>query len=266
MLEAEGISKSYGGVVALSGAGLKVLARTLNSNTSATWTGSGNITMDTSALNIAAGTTFDVQNDQSVTINGGTPAINNAGTFQKSAGTGTTTVYGGVAFNNTGSVLVQTGTLQLGQGTSTGSFDSTGGTLDFAFVGGGGTQTLSAAAAIAGGNVTFSAGTVNLNNATALGKGSQDFAVNGAGIGQNNFSMDGVTIQNFGGQGSTHEGGSYTSFGIPNPDALAEFKIIFLVVLFLGRGHTSAKQRLTLRSTGLAGTDLLHCESRWRAG
>jgi hypothetical protein len=64
-----------------------------------------------------------------------------------------------------------------------------------------------------------------VNNATALGKGSQDFAVNGAGIGQNNFSMDGVSIQNFGGQGSTHEGGSYTSFGIPSPDALAEFKI-----------------------------------------
>src|SRR5437016_1346325 len=85
------------GPLSISGAGLKVLARTLNSNTSATWTGSGNITMDTSALNIAAGTTFDVQNDQSVTINGGTPAINNAGTFQKSAGTGTTTVYGGVA-------------------------------------------------------------------------------------------------------------------------------------------------------------------------
>lgn len=64
-----------------------------------------------------------------------------------------------------------------------------------------------------------------VNNATALGKGSQDFAVNGAGVAQNNFSMDGVSIQNFGGQGSTHEGGSYTSFGIPSPDALAEFKI-----------------------------------------
>jgi hypothetical protein len=64
-----------------------------------------------------------------------------------------------------------------------------------------------------------------VNNATALGKGSQDFAVNGASVSQNNFAMDGVSIQNFGGQGSTHEGGSYTSFGIPSPDALQEFKI-----------------------------------------
>jgi len=64
-----------------------------------------------------------------------------------------------------------------------------------------------------------------VNNATALGKGSQDFAVNGANVNQNNFAMDGVSIQNFGGFGSTHEGGSYTSFGIPSPDALQEFKI-----------------------------------------
>jgi len=74
--------------------------------------------------------------------------------------------------------------------------------------------------------LALSAGvSANLNKATELGKGSQDFAVNGAGTAQNNFSMDGVTIQNFGGQGTTHEGGSYTSFGIANPDAIAEFKI-----------------------------------------
>lgn len=64
-----------------------------------------------------------------------------------------------------------------------------------------------------------------VNNATAIGKGSQDFAVNGSSNAQNNFSMDGVSIQNYGGQGTTHEGGSYTSFGIPNPDAIQEFKI-----------------------------------------
>ena len=64
-----------------------------------------------------------------------------------------------------------------------------------------------------------------VNNATAIGKGSQDFAVNGSSNAQNNFSMDGVSIQNYGGQGTTHEGGSYTSFGIPSPDAIQEFKI-----------------------------------------
>ncbi len=64
-----------------------------------------------------------------------------------------------------------------------------------------------------------------VNNATAIGKGSQDFAVNGSSNAQNNFAMDGVSIQNYGGQGTTHEGGSYTSFGIPSPDAIQEFKI-----------------------------------------
>jgi hypothetical protein len=64
-----------------------------------------------------------------------------------------------------------------------------------------------------------------VNNATAIGKGSQDFAVNGSSNAQNNFSMDGVSVQNYGGQGTTHEGGSYTSFGIPSPDAIQEFKI-----------------------------------------
>ncbi len=64
-----------------------------------------------------------------------------------------------------------------------------------------------------------------VNNATAIGKGSQDFAVNGSSNSQNNFAMDGVSIQNYGGQGTTHEGGSYTSFGIPSPDAIQEFKI-----------------------------------------
>jgi hypothetical protein len=47
--------------------------------------------MDTGTLNIAAATTFDVQNDQTIAWTGNSAVINNAGTFQKSAGTGTTT-------------------------------------------------------------------------------------------------------------------------------------------------------------------------------
>lgn len=156
-----GTTATNGGL-SISGASTKFLDRALNSNSAATWMGSGNFNISSSgALNIAASTTFDVQNDQTLGTAGGSPAINNAGTFQKSAGTGTTTVAGTLPFNNTGSVLVQTGTLRLGDGTSTGSFDSTGGTLDFAFVGGGSAHTLSSAASITGGDVTFSGGTVN---------------------------------------------------------------------------------------------------------
>jgi hypothetical protein len=150
------------GSLTISGAGGKSIGnlRTVNSNGGATWTGSGNISMGGGVLNIAMGTTFDVQNDQIIASSGNSPAVNNAGTFQKSAGTGTTTV-SCVAFNNTGSVDVQTGTLKLGQGTSTGAFDSTGATLLFDDGSCGFTHNLSAAASITGGNVTFNGGTVN---------------------------------------------------------------------------------------------------------
>ena len=65
----------------------------------------------------------------------------------------------------------------------------------------------------------------SVNNATALGKGSQNIAVNGATQSQNNFMMDGASIMVFGSQGNTGEAGSYAGLGIPSPDSLAEFKI-----------------------------------------
>ncbi len=88
-------------------------------------------------FNNQTGGTFDAQND--VQIFRGTGALstfNNAGTFQKSAGTGTTTIGGAsfpVAFNNTGTVTVLTGTVAIaGGGTSSGSFNSAAGaTLTF---------------------------------------------------------------------------------------------------------------------------------------
>jgi len=62
-------------------------------------------------------------------------------------------------------------------------------------------------------------------NATALGRGNMEIAVNGASTGQNTFQMDGVSVVNFASNGILTEGGTYATFGIPNPDALAEFKI-----------------------------------------
>ena len=45
--------------------------------------------------------------------------------------------------------------------------------------------------------VALSAGVSgSVNNATAFGKGTQDFSVNGADPGQNNYQMDGVAINN----------------------------------------------------------------------
>ncbi|HTA41953.1 MAG TPA: carboxypeptidase-like regulatory domain-containing protein [Bryobacteraceae bacterium] len=66
---------------------------------------------------------------------------------------------------------------------------------------------------------------VSVNNASALGRGSQDVSVNGANVNQNNYQMDGVNVDNFAGNGLAGDAGIYAGIGIPNPDALQEFKI-----------------------------------------
>jgi len=74
--------------------------------------------------------------------------------------------------------------------------------------------------------LALSAGTnTGANNATALGKGTQNMSVNGNDPGQNNFQMDGVNITNFANSGSANDTGLYAGVGIPSPDALQEFKV-----------------------------------------
>ena len=65
----------------------------------------------------------------------------------------------------------------------------------------------------------------SVNNATTIGKGTQDISVNGADPGNNNYQMDGVSIVNTANTGSAKDCGIYTGIGIPNPDAIQEFKI-----------------------------------------
>src|ERR1700758_2784321 len=74
--------------------------------------------------------------------------------------------------------------------------------------------------------IALSAGTNSgANNATALGKGTQNMSVNGNDPGQNNFQMDGVNITNFANSGSANDASLYAGVGIPSPDALREFKV-----------------------------------------
>jgi hypothetical protein len=65
----------------------------------------------------------------------------------------------------------------------------------------------------------------SVNNASTLGKGTVDASVNGSNINQNNYQMDGVNVLNFAGTGIGADAGIYAGIGIPNPDALQEFKI-----------------------------------------
>ncbi|CAN5590585.1 hypothetical protein BH10ACI4_BH10ACI4_37980 [soil metagenome] len=73
--------------------------------------------------------------------------------------------------------------------------------------------------------LTMSAGVAgDVNNAAALGKGTQDVYVNGASSISNNFHMDGADINNFG-SGRAGDFVQQAGIAIPNPDTLQEFKI-----------------------------------------
>jgi hypothetical protein len=66
---------------------------------------------------------------------------------------------------------------------------------------------------------------VGVYNATTLGRGTQDIAVNGSSTQQNNFQMDGVSIDISQNNGTGVDSGGNPGIGIANPDAIQEFKI-----------------------------------------
>jgi len=121
------ILNTFGGLT-LSGGSMKTItARTLNhgdgTNPSlGNWTGGSLFLQAGSIFNNRASATFDTSFDGSVVVSGGA-AFNNAGTFTKSGGTGTTTI--NAFFNNTGTVNIGSGTLLItgGGGTHSGLFN-----------------------------------------------------------------------------------------------------------------------------------------------
>ena len=161
-----------GGSLAISGSSAKYLARTVNNSGIATLAGT-NLSSTTGAapvFNNLAGATFDVQADYGLA---GTEAatFNNAGTFRKSAGTGTTTITSAWTFNNTGTFVVQSGTVS-----AAGPFNNSG----LVNVAAGRTLTLSGGGASSGAFVLGSGATLQLTGgehafnpgATVTGAGS----------------------------------------------------------------------------------------------
>ena len=75
--------------------------------------------------------------------------------------------------------------------------------------------------------LNLSAGvTSDVNNATALGRGTQaTTSVNGSNPGQNNYQMDGVTANSIGFLGNPSDQSGTAGLSIPSPDAIEEFKI-----------------------------------------
>ena len=157
-----GVTEARGGLQ-ISGDGYKYLSgRTLSNYAEATWSGSSAITSNLSGgtLMNQSGATFDIQGDAGWNVNGVVPNFTNQGRLIKSAGSGTAQI--DAAFDNTGSVEVQQGSLSLaGGGLDTGSFTVDSDTiLQFA----GGTHALNAGSSVSGaGAVYFSAGRVNLD-------------------------------------------------------------------------------------------------------
>ena len=105
----------------LGGSAFKILTGTVNQSGPGTgvWGGTGTLSVEGGAFNNLAGSTINVQSP--LNILGSSSAANaftNAGTFRQTVTTGTTTfgVYDGytpVAFNNSGTVDIQTGTLSF---------------------------------------------------------------------------------------------------------------------------------------------------------
>src|SRR5437016_2274374 len=65
----------------------------------------------------------------------------------------------------------------------------------------------------------------NVSDATTIGKGATNMAVNGGTTGQNTYLMDGVTVNNATALGGVTEGTLPGTFAMPNPEVIAEFKI-----------------------------------------
>ncbi|MCG3126919.1 MAG: hypothetical protein CHACPFDD_01774 [Phycisphaerae bacterium] len=90
------------------------------------WTATGTVSMAQDAVWENSGT-LDVYSDAAVPWGGGSPRIDNSGTFRKLGGSGIKSIH--VAFNNSGIVEMSSGTLDLHGGTSSGLFTLGDGTL-----------------------------------------------------------------------------------------------------------------------------------------
>jgi hypothetical protein len=191
--------------------GTGYLNRTMNNSSGSTVTlGSNSTTLysvtSSAVFNNQAGSVFNLAADASVlanNVNLGYGTFNNAGTFQKTAGTGISTIQW--FFNNTGAVNVQTGSLYLGNnGTDTGTYTvSSGAQLAFT----GGTRNMNASLTGAG-TVGFYGGNTIVGgpaNAFAI-SGSTSVTAGGTATFNSPTSLNTLSIQLFGNNSGTVDG------------------------------------------------------------
>jgi hypothetical protein len=104
-------------VLNISGADSKTLVQTINNAGTVVFSGTGYLEAGSAdaVINNLAGAVFDHQSDASINYWSFNPylTINNAGTYRKSGGTGTS-VFQNVRFNNTRSFALLSGTVEIG--------------------------------------------------------------------------------------------------------------------------------------------------------
>lgn len=187
------------GGLTLSGSTKFFSGGTLVNGGTGAWTGGQIQCSGGTVFSNTPGATFDFQADGAAfVLAGGSPVLGNAGTFRKTAGTGTTTI--SLPCHNFNSVQVQTGTLALaGGGTSSGQFTSSNGaTLNFSS----GTHTLSGSSTLSGpGSVLVNGGTVNVNGTVAVGALTNSATLNFNAVGTaytTNLTLSGGTLSGSG--------------------------------------------------------------------
>ena len=167
-----GRTLQLGGASTTSGASVQINLNSSNPNNSVSDVGSGTLT-------ILSGATFTDATTGGLTIfttnhgtgdTGVTAAVNNAGTFTKSGSAATSTI--STLFNNTGTVNVTSGTLNLsGGGTDSGALNlSSGATVQFSSA-----YTLDGASSKGLGQILLASSTVTINATANFASGFTEF-------------------------------------------------------------------------------------------
>jgi hypothetical protein len=109
--------------MSISGGGFKILdSRTINNSGTINFLATANTyAQGTAVINNLSGGVYNIQSDNPFAYNGGSPQFNNSGTVQKTVGTGTSSV--GLAMNNqaAGTIIAQSGTINLASLTQSGT-------------------------------------------------------------------------------------------------------------------------------------------------
>jgi hypothetical protein len=174
---------AHGGSLTISGPasiGVTLDTRTLVNQGTGNLLGTGPLAMGNGALlSNMGGASFTILNDQPISSFGTSPTISNAGTFQKTPGTNTTTV--SPIFQNTGTFKVSSGTVVLQGGGANSHVFTVGAGTGLVF--GGGSFRFSPTSILSGaGSVSFSAGVAVVAGGYGISGAASSTTVNGGTV------------------------------------------------------------------------------------